>query len=166
MKKWLSFVLACVLLLSFGLFALGSGSEEDGTVSQDGGTVSKEDTSSALGDYVVEIKSSRLAKDYEGKDVVIVTYSFTNKKNDTATSFAGAIEDNAYQNGVGLNECYFIDDSYEYNSENSTKEIKKGASIEVEVAYVLNDTTTPIDVEVGELFSFDDKVISKTFNLQ
>ena len=38
--------------------------------------------------------------------------------------------------------------------------------IDVEVAYELNDETTPVDVEVKELFSFDDKTITKTFSIQ
>ena len=173
MKKLLSVLLVCALLVTFGVFALGSG--EESTVSQSGGAVSgteSEQEQSApeddmtLGDYIVEIKSCRLAKDYEKKPVVIVTYSFTNQSYDSPTSFMMAIEDNVYQDGVGLNECYFVDGAYEYNSDNDTKEIKKGSTIEVEVAYVLNDETTPIDVEVKEFFSFSNKVITKQIALQ
>ncbi len=165
MKKLVSLVLAGVLLLAFGVFALGS-SEDSETVSQQSGTATKEETTNTLGDYKIEIQSCRLAKDYEKKDVAIVTYSFTNEKNDTPTAFFTAFEDQAYQNGVGLNEAYIIDDSYSYNNENATKEIKKGATIDVEVAYTLNDATTPIEVEISELFSFSDKTITKTFEIK
>ncbi len=121
---------------------------------------------SNLGDYNVEIVSSRLAKDFQGNDIIIVKYKFTNVKNDDPISFGVAIEDNAYQDGVGLNQCYFADDSAEYNSDNSLKEIKKGASIEVEVAYELNDSSTDVEIEVKELFSLvDETVITKTFTL-
>ena len=41
---------------------------------------------------------------------------------------------------------------------------KKG--FDVEVAYELNDTTTDIEVEVKELFSFSDKTITKTFSIK
>ena len=41
----------------------------------------------------------------------------------------------------------------------------KGATIEVEVAYELNDTTTDIEVEVSELISFNDSMITKTFSI-
>ena len=182
MKKLLSILLVCVMLMVFGVFAMGSSSEEEGTVTQPDGTVSEnkdsdnkdsdnketEDTQpdNTLGDYVVEIKSCRLAKDYESKPVVIVTYGFTNQKDDSPAAFFTAIEDNVYQNGVGLNEAYILDDSTNYSSDNSTKEIKKGATLDVEVAYVLNDETTPIDVEVKEYFSFSDKVITRQFALQ
>ena len=45
------------------------------------------------------------------------------------------------------------------------KEIKKGATLSVDVAYTLNDETTPIDVEVSEIFSLTDKKITKTFTI-
>ena len=50
-------------------------------------------------------------------------------------------------------------------SDNETKEIKKGATLDVEVAYVLNDTTTDLEVEVKELISFNDSVVKKTFSI-
>lgn len=76
-----------------------------------------------------------------------------------------AFSDGVYQAGVGLNKAFVLDDSEKYSADNQTKEIKKGASIEVEVAYELNDTTTDIEVEVEELFSFNDDKIVKTFSI-
>lgn len=136
------------------------------TVSKE--TVAKEEKTNAnLGDYNVEILGCRLATDYAGNDIIIVKYNFTNVKNEDPANFSFSIEDNVYQDGVGLNECYFADDSANYNSDNALKEIKKGASIEVEVAYELNDSTTDLEVEVKEFFSlFDDTIITKTFSLQ
>ena len=62
--------------------------------------------------------------------------------------------------------AYILKDSANYDSENQTKAIKKGASLEVEVAYELNDTETDIEVEVKEFISLNDKVISKTFSIK
>ena len=45
------------------------------------------------------------------------------------------------------------------------KEIKAGATLEVEVAYVLNDSETDIEVEVEEYFSRDEKTVKKTFSI-
>ena len=70
-----------------------------------------------------------------------------------------------YQNGVGLNESYFVNDNANYTADNQTKDIKKGATIEVEVAYELNDISTDIEVEVTELFSFSDSSVTKTFSI-
>lgn len=164
MKKIISLILAVVIVFAFGVFGLASG--ESGTSDQGSGSAEGSTTSNSdLGDYSVVIDSCRLAKDYADKSVVIVKYKFTNNSNDTATAFYIAFDDNVYQNGVGLNESYVLDDSANYTSDNQTKEIKKGATLEVEVAYELNDTTTDIEVEVKELFSFSDKTLTKTFKI-
>ncbi len=163
MKK-ISWILAVLLLCAFFVFALGSG--ESGTSDQgEGKADSKAAASDELGDYTVTIDSCRLAKDYAGKDIVIVKYTFTNVGNDEPTSFMVAFDDNVFQNGVGLNGSYVVAEDANYSSDNQLKEIKKGASLEVEVAYELNDTTTDIEVEVQELFSLSDKTIKKTFKI-
>ena len=147
-------------------FVIGSSSTNN---SQQGNNVnddSKSDTPECnLGDYYVEILGFRLAEDYAGDPVVIVKYKFTNN-DENAAAFMWTLEDNVYQDGVGLNECYILDDDAEYSSDNQTKEIKKGSSIEVEVAYELNDSTTDIEVEVKEYISFRDEVVTKTFSIR
>ncbi len=166
MKKLISALLCVCLLFAFGIFALGSG--ESATESKDQGSdkATKADSASTkLGDYELIIDSCRLAKDYEGKDVVIVKYKYTNN-GDEATSFTIAFDDNVYQDGVGLNNAYVLNDSANYDEGNQTKDIQTGASIDVEVAYELNDTTTDIVVEVEELFSFNDNKITKTFSIK
>lgn len=179
MKKC-NWILVVLLIAVFFVFAAGS-TEESTTVDQGKDAVTQEKTESGeitqetmapvttvsneIGDYEVTIDSCRLAKDYEGKDVVIIKYTFSNVADEDAAAFMWAFEDAAYQNGVGLNEAYVLKDSANYSADNQTKTIKKGASIEVEVAYELNDTTSDIEVEVKELFSFDDTTITKIFTL-
>lgn len=163
MKK-VSLLLVALMIALFAVFALGSG--EESTADQGGGNVEMNDVADdAIGDYSVVIDSCRLAKDYAGEPVVIVKYVFTNVNDDNPAAFYIAFDDNAYQNGVGLNEAYMLDDSANYSADNQTKAIKKGASIEVEVAYELDDTTTDVEVEVEELFSFDDRKLTKTFSI-
>lgn len=172
MKKIVTLLVIASLVMSIGLFATGciavdTSTDEPTSEAAANETIAKpEESSNELGDYTVDIQSCRLAKDYEGKDVVIVKYLFTNVSNDTATSFTSAVNHEVFQGGVGLNQSLFLDDSANYNSDNSLKDIKKGASLEVEVAYELNDTTTDIEVEVSEFFSFDDAVVTKTFSLK
>lgn len=159
-------IIAVALVLMFSIFALGSG-EESSTTDQGAGTTEQGNTdNTSIGDYSLEILSARKAKDYTGKDVIIIKYKYTNVNNDDATAFYIAFDDTAYQNGVGLNESYVLADSANYNADNQTKEIKKGASLEVEVAYELNDTTTDVMVEVKETFSFSDDTITKTFTIK
>ena len=160
-RKILSFGVALVLLLTFGVFALGSG--EDEASSQGNGEAGAADVGK-LSNYSVEIKSCRLAKDYEGKAIVIVKYAFTNNS-DTPAAFWTSIDDTVYQGAVGLNECYIAAESANYSTDNQSKEVKKGGTLDVEVAYYLNDTTTSIDVEVSEMFSFSNKKTTKSFKI-
>ncbi|MBP3307888.1 MAG: DUF5067 domain-containing protein [Clostridia bacterium] len=122
-------------------------------------------SASTLGKYKIAIDSYRLSEDYQGEPIIIVKYIFTNNDDDPA-SFLFSLECDVFQDGIGLNECYFVDDSANYSSDNQTKEIKKGSSIEVEVAYVLNDETTDVEIEVSELISLSDKKISKIFSIE
>lgn len=158
MKK-INALLMAALIAVFAVFALGSSDSEEKDQGKDSAG------NDEIGKYSVVIDSCRLAEDYEGDPVVIVKYVFSNLDDDDAASFSLTFDDTVYQNGVGLNTAYVLDDSANYDADNQTKEIKKGASIEVEVAYELNDTTTDIDVEVKELFSFDETTITKTFSI-
>ena len=159
--KW---ILAILLIAAFFIFAAGSG--ESSTSDQGSDNVSTtEKGSDTIGKYSVVIDSCRMAKDFEGKDVVIVKYIFTNVVDDDPTAFYIAFDDAAYQNGVELNTAIFLDESANYDAENQTKAIKKGASLEVEVAYKLNDNTTEVEVEVEELFSFNDDKLVKKFSI-
>ena len=160
-SKWL---IAVLVVAMFAVFALGSGESE--TADQGSGSANTKATvASEIGKYSVVIDSCRLAEAYDGKPVVIVKYIFTNVADENPTSFMVAFDDAVFQEGVGLNPAYILDDSANYSSDNQMKEIKKGASLEVEVAYELNDQEKEIEVEVMELFSFNDKKLTKTFSI-
>ncbi|HBL40080.1 MAG TPA: hypothetical protein DDY98_00305 [Ruminococcaceae bacterium] len=167
-RVWFWLLIAIVLIVIGSAIGGGNDAGEEATTKANGNAAveTKADAANEIGQYSVEIKSVRMTKTYDGKAAVIVTYHYANNTNDTPTAFDIAFEDQAYQNGVGLNKAYVLKDGENYNSDNQTKEIKKGASIDVEVAYELNDSTTPIEVEVKELFSFSDEIISKTFDLK
>ena len=159
-KKWWFWVIVAIVVIAI----LGSvgGSNTDDQGSDD---ASPSENTANLGDYHVVISSCRLAKDYEGNSIVIVKYKFTNYSDESA-AFWTTIDETVYQNNIGLNECYVASDSANYSSDNQMKEIKKGATIDVEVAYILNDTSTPIDVEVEELFGYTDNKVTKTFSIK
>ena len=157
-KKWWFWVIIGVVIIAI-IAGSGSGSDNQGS-----GDASGNSGKNNLGKYNVVIDSCRLATDYAGNPIVIVKYKFTNNSDDPI-AFWLAVDENVFQNDIGLNVCYLASDSANYSTDNQMKEIRKGATIEVEVAYTLNDTTTPIEVEVKELISFSDKTITKKFNI-
>ena len=168
MKKAISFI-ALLALLLFSLcscFDTGSTQSQGDTQNQGSGSATQNSSSAAnLGDYNVVIEGCRLATDYEGEPIVIVKFKFTNNGDDPAC-FAWSLDCAAFQDGVGLNECYFADDSANYDSGDQNKEIKQGASLTLEVAYELNDSTTDVEIEVSELISFSNKKVTKTFTIK
>lgn len=157
-------MIICVVF-TFVFLAAASGSDSGENVEQKGENAAADTTSDkTLGDYEVEIKSSRMTTDFEGKKVIVITYNYKNNS-DSATAFDIALDYNAYQDGVELQKAYVLKDGDEYNSDNQSKQLKKGVALDVEVAYELNDETTEVETEVKELISFDDKIISKKFTI-
>ena len=100
MKKIKNLAIVLLIIGMFMMFAVASGDE---TTSDQGSANVADDT--AIGDYSVEIAGCRLAKDYEGKPVVIIKYVFQNVNGDEPASFMFAFDDYASQNGVGLNDA-------------------------------------------------------------
>lgn len=119
--------------------------------------------SGAVGDYNVSILDATLSKDYKDKDAIIVTYDFTNN-GENETSFMVAISAKAYQDGIELESAIIMDD--DFSSEDQMKNIKPGATLTVQKAYVLDNNTSPVEIEVEELISWDDNspVLTKTFD--
>ena len=125
----------------------------------------KKEEDSSLGMYAVTIDSYRFAWDYQGQPIVIIKYIFSNVSDSDAVAFCTTLSASVFQNGIGLNECYTVDDSANFSSDNQYREIKKGASLPVEVAYTLNDTTSDLEIEVSEYFSWSNKTVCKTFQI-
>lgn len=151
MKRWMTLLL-CVLL-AIGACLTASGCSEAAPAGDH-----------TLGDYEVVIKDHRLAKDENGTDVIIVTFDFTNHWEESI-SFYGALLIEAYQGDIGLIECD-APTIEGYSEADMLRNIKTGATIEVEMAFELDDTATDVTVEVSELFSFDSRKLTKTFSLQ
>ncbi len=166
MKKFLSLFMTVCVVLTFVFLAAASGSDSGENVEQKGENAAADTADDkTLGDYQVEIKSSRMTTDYEGKKVIVITYNYTNNS-DSATAFDIALTYKAYQDGVELEKAFMLKDGDSYNSDNQGKSLKKGVSLDIEVPYELNDETTDVVTEVSQLISFDDKTISKTFKIK
>lgn len=166
MRKGLTLLMACLLL--FALAACGGDKPDDkepATGTPDTGGQAQKDTpvvdtpkeawKADVGAYHVEIKGAKLAKDYEENPVIVVTYAWTNNSEET-TSAMTAIMGKAFQGGIQLDSA-IVGDSKVYDSGASMKEIRPGATLDVQSAFVLRDTTSPVEVEVGEWLTWDDK---------
>ncbi|MFZ2539656.1 MAG: DUF5067 domain-containing protein [Oscillospiraceae bacterium] len=116
-----------------------------------------------LGDYTVAIKDYRLVKDYSGKDAILVRFDFTNNSEEPQM-FMVAVNSDVYQDGVELETAILIDVK-DYDSAQSMKKIKKGATITVESGYVLGNLASDVEVETKELISMNDDVLKKTFKI-
>ena len=116
-----------------------------------------------LGDSLIEIGDSKLAKTYDGKDAIIINIKYTNNSED-AQSYMTSMIGKAFQDGVELSSAIIMDTDA-YDAESQMKEVKKGASIDVQVAYELSNTTSDIEFEVEEFLGMSDKKATKTFKI-
>lgn len=150
MKKIITSMLVVIML--FALISCGGG-----------GTVSTKKTLT-VGDFVFEFTGHELTKDAYGTDVVLLTYNFTNNSAE-ACAFTDTTYYEVLQNGNDLNSTtiYVSEESMETITKNEYEEIEPGATIEVVLAYELEDTSSPVTVNfVG--FG-DDSDASHTINI-
>lgn len=106
-----------------------------------------------LGDYYVEIKSAKLAEDYEGKPCIVVTYAWTNNSDETTNALTSVIC-KAFQNGIGL-ENAIIADREVYDSNSFMTDVRPGTTIDVQIAFLLGDSESIVEVEIGEFLTFE-----------
>lgn len=111
-------------------------------------------------DYAVTIDGAQMATDYEGNSCVVVTYTFTNNATD-AQAFLSSVTTDVYQNGVECESAICTD----IDSAPSMSKVQTGASIQVQMAYKVADTSD-IQVDVLPIVSLDNtKLASQTFSL-
>jgi hypothetical protein len=142
--------------------AEGVTSSSDNTSTSTGEDES-ESTTETTKRYGVTIDSCEFSTDYEGNKAAVVTYTFTNNSDD-ATSFAVAVTYQAFQNGVQLETAV---NTAKWDSENAWKEIKPGASIQVQQGYKLDDASDiTIEVEDWLTWSSDKLIATATYQVQ
>lgn len=122
--------------------------KQDSKTTADGNTID-------FGDYVVEVKGAKLAKDYEGNPAIVVDYAFTNNSTETKSAFV-ALTDKAFQDGVSLETAIISDDSV-YDSDLSWKDIRPGTTLDCQTAFILTSETSIVEVEFEEFANFSSK---------
>lgn len=113
----------------------------------------------------VSIESGvRSADDYEGNPTILVTYAWTNLKDENA-SFMVAADYKAFQNGQQLDSAIYYDAPEGYEAGAALSELQPGANGTVAIGYVLKDDS-PVTVEVEDFLSTTGKKVTRTFDLQ
>lgn len=96
----------------------------------------------------LKIVSHSISKDYDGKDVLVIEYEWTNTT-DKAVSFMTQFRDKVFQNGIECDSsvvgCNDIDSQQQMN------DIQPGTTYNVKVGYHLQDNSTA-NVVVTSLF--------------
>lgn len=117
-----------------------------------------------ISEYDVQIKSARIARNWDNKECVVITYVSTNNSGE-AESFGNACDDAVYQNGVALeitdsgSDASLCFDGYNHN------DVKSGASYEFNIGYVINDKTAPLEVVVSDNRYYSEFSIYREFYL-
>lgn len=118
--------------------------------------------SGALGKYYIEIKSAALTTDFEGNPAIVITYSWTNNSEETTSADVCFLE-KAFQNGIQIDSA-IIGKSDIYDSMLGMKDIRPGATLDVQAAYLITSSTAIVEFEVSELFSLSDDIVSMDFD--
>ena len=105
-----------------------------------------------LGDYVVTIDGFSLTKDYNGAPVLILNYTWKNNSEETCSA-AFTLGEKAFQDGVELETAILINDP-NYDGGLALREIRPDASLAVQEAFILDSTTSPVEIEISELFNW------------
>ncbi|MFR6313197.1 MAG: DUF5067 domain-containing protein [Ruminococcus sp.] len=115
-------------------------------------------------EFQVELLGTSVSQDYEGKPVLVVEYNFTNNS-DEAQSFIFACQDKVFQNGIECDDTVIGCD--DIDSQQQMNEIQPGTTYALKIGYHLQDTTSPVDIEVTSLdFINEDTLLKQTVNLQ
>ena len=169
-------IIAGIIVLGIIIGALSGGSGDDDKTtkaqinaanSADGKTTvdaasDSTDEDGVIGDYVCVVKEAKICKNWEGKDAVRITYSFTNNSSDSE-SFDIALSDEVYQDGVQLETSFTDADEDDWGVD---VKIKPGMSKDVSKVYLLRDTKTDLEVEISEFISFSDDKLVTTVKLE
>ncbi len=115
----------------------------------------KMEGSGDLGDYHVEIKGASIVKDDDGSPAIVVTYAWTNNSEDT-TMASDTVYPKAFQDGVQLDSTWV--NSEEYDIWADAKEVRPGATIDLQAMFELTSETSTVEFEISEFFDSGDIV--------
>ncbi len=145
-KNVLFMLLAMILCLSFGSAVLaGEQSGIEGTINFQMET------------QTLEFKGYSVGTDFEGKPALVLIFDYCNLS-DESNFAASDFYIQVFQNGIERDQATLdFDGEWGEAQKNYTTEIKDGAKLTVCVGYLLNDVTSPVDIEAKEFVNWEDE---------
>lgn len=104
----------------------------------------------------LQFDGAATATDYSGNPAVVLQYTYTNKTAEASTAYGEYIF-TVFQDGVSISTTTVSDEKYSDLSGNYLTQIKDGASISFVMSYELGSSTSPLEVEVKDISSGDEK---------
>lgn len=108
----------------------------------------------------VEIVSTAMSTDYEGKSVLVVEYNFTNNSDETK-SFTFACQDKVFQNGIECDSSVIGCD--DVDSQMQLTDIQPGTTYTLKVGYHA-EPGIPVDIQITSLFG-DETYLEQTVEI-
>ena len=136
--------LICAILTVLMLFSL--------TACGKGGQETKDPNLLSVGDFELLYKGASIMKDYAGNDALVLTLDFTNNSKETADYF-WSIYETATQNGTVLEmaSVYLDENSMQAVDDSQYQNVEPGATLEIQTAFELTDTTGEVEVTFEEM---------------
>lgn len=107
-----------------------------------------------VGEYHVAILDVDLVEDYKGNPALLIRFLFANNGEDEE-SFMVACSSKVFQNGVECAGAITMNASSIGHDPNAIMlDVKPGASLECTKVVVLQDTTSPVEIQVRKLIDF------------
>ncbi len=126
----------------------------------------EETAADAASSFAVELKDARRFANYEGVDILLVIYSFTNNSEDTISA-TSALYFKGFQDGVQLEPGYAAEGDLPEDVkglyDNDWKDIRPGTTLDCYYCFEL-DSESEVEVEVTDFVTFsDDLLAAKTY---
>lgn len=117
-----------------------------------------------VGNFNVSIQSVRRTKDYQGKDAVVVKYSWTNNSNATTSALASLLP-YCYQDGIQLDPATLGDNDNHDLIQAEYKNVQPGKSLTCESAYLLSGKESKVDVNISDIASLGENKVTASFSI-
>lgn len=113
-------------------------------------------------DFEVKLSGHKVTADEDGQPVLLLDLSFTNNSKKPA-AFSATVDEKLFQNGVELDptylSSYFNADVDDEKSRNASKEVQPGTTIDVQVAFALQDGSAPVEYSLVDIETPDQAVV-------